>query len=111
MSIHDTKEQIHTALAAFSSGDLRGSACCLLNTLGYTSTKRVDLDPNNSENFIATFDPQKRLNAKHALLDHWQSIDLLFQLTSEEVTQAAQGQLAFSGGRVDNSIIESYLGL
>ena len=109
MSIHDTKEQIHTALAAFSSGNLRDSACCLLNTLGYTSTKQVDLDPNTSENFIATFDPQKRLNAKHALLDHWQSIDLLFQLTSEEVTQTSQGQLAFSGGRVDNSIVESYL--
>jgi hypothetical protein len=109
MSTHDTKEQIYTALAAFSSGNLRDSACGLLNTLGYTSTTQIDFDPNNAENFIATFDLQKRLNTKHALLDHWQSINLLFQLTSEEVIQASQGQLAFNGGRVDNSIIESYL--
>jgi hypothetical protein len=109
MSIHTTKEHIQEALKVFSKGDLCDSARHLLNILGYSSEKRVDLTLNNATTFTATFDSQRRLNAKHALLDQWQSIDLLFQLTSEEIAQAAQGQFTFSSGRVDNTIIESYL--
>lgn len=104
-----SKEQIQNALKAFASGNLRDNARRLLNVLGYRSEKRIDLSPNTADAFLETFDPEKKLNAKTALLDHWRSIDLLFQLTGDEVTQIMQGQLAFSGGRVDNTIIESYL--
>jgi hypothetical protein len=34
---------------------------------------------------------------------------MLFQLTSEELSRAGQMRFGFSGGRVDNTIIESYL--
>jgi adenine-specific DNA-methyltransferase len=36
-------------------------------------------------------------------------VDMLFQLTGEELSQPGQVRLAFSGGQVDNTIIESYL--
>lgn len=37
------------------------------------------------------------------------SVDLLFQLTSDEITRTMQGRLPFSGGRFNDKIIESYL--
>jgi hypothetical protein len=109
MSMHVTKEQIQQALKAFGSDNLCDTARDFFNILGYTSEKRTDLTPNDAATFVAAFDPQHCLNAKHALLNQWRSVDLLFQLTSEEISQAAQGRFAFSGGRVDNTIIESYL--
>jgi adenine-specific DNA-methyltransferase len=104
-----SRDQIQSALKAFASGNLRDNARRLFNVLGYRSEKRIDFSPNTAEVFRETFDPKKQLKEKTALLDHWRSIDLLFQLTSDEVTQIMQGQLAFSGGRVDDKIIESYL--
>ena len=113
MNTHITREtiqrEIQEALHACGSGALAERGLGLLNTLGYTSNRRIDLTPNDAATFIATFDPYKQLNAERAFLDQWRSVDILFQLTSEEITQATQGRFAFSGGRVDNTIIESYL--
>jgi len=109
MDTRVSKEQIQDALKAFASGNLRDNARRLFNVLGYRSERRQDLSPNTAEEFLATFDPEKKLNAKTALLDGWLSIDLLFQLTSDEINQTMQGRLSFSGGRVDDKIIESYL--
>lgn len=105
----EKEQQIQNALNAFASGNLRDNARRLFNVLGYRSERRIDLSPNTAEAFLETFDPQKKLNAKTAFLDHWRSVDLLFQLTTDEITQTMQGRLAFSGGRVDDTIIESYL--
>ncbi|MBI3249159.1 MAG: Eco57I restriction-modification methylase domain-containing protein [Deltaproteobacteria bacterium] len=104
-----SKERIQDALVAFANGNLRDNARQLFDTLGYRSEKRIDLSPNTAEAFLDQFDPEQKLNAKTALLDHWRSVDLLFQLTSDEITQIMQGRLAFRGGRVDDAIIESYL--
>jgi adenine-specific DNA-methyltransferase len=104
-----SKEQIQNALKAFASGNLRDNARQLFDVLGYWSERRQDLSPNTVKEFLETFDPGEKLNAKTALLDHWRSIDLLFQLTSDEINQTMQGRLPFSGGRVDNKIIESCL--
>ena len=38
------KQQIETALQAFSGADLRAASIGLLNTLGYQSKKTLDLD-------------------------------------------------------------------
>jgi len=93
-----SKEKIQDALKAFASGNLRDNARRLFNTLGYRSEKRIDLSPNTGEAFLDQFDPERKLNAKNALLDYWRSVDLLFQLTSDEINQAMQGRPAFSGG-------------
>ena len=103
------QSEIQTALYAFSNGNLSNNARGLLDTLGYASEKRIDLSPNNAATFVTEFDQQKQLNVGRALLNQWRSVDILFQLTSDEVTRVGQGQFAFSSGRVDNTIIESYL--
>jgi len=81
----------------------------LFNALGYVSKKTLDLNPNGLEGFCAMFDPDDRLNRKQALGGDWLESEPVFQLAAEDVSAAGQGSLAFSGGRVDNAIIESYL--
>jgi len=103
------QSEIQDALHACGSGGLRDCSRNLLNTLGYTSNRRIDLSPNDADTFISTFDPQKQMYAERALLDQWRSVDILFQLTSEEITKATPGRLTFSAGQVDNNIFESYL--
>jgi hypothetical protein len=76
--MQDIREQIQTALKAFSYGSLRDNARRLFNVLGYRSEKRQDLSPNTAEEFLGTFDPGKKLNPKTALVDDWHSVDLLF---------------------------------
>ena len=55
----DTKQQIETALRAFSCSDLRATSIDLLNSLGYQSKKTLDLD-NTSDAFLAEFDKRDR---------------------------------------------------
>jgi predicted trehalose synthase len=103
------KERVLGALRAFGDGCLRDNAITLLNALGYSSEKTVDLTPNTAARFRSTFDQRNLLLSKHALTDEWKSVDLLFQLTDEEVTSRWQGKLSFSKDRIDNVGIESYL--
>jgi hypothetical protein len=109
MATLESREQIQDALKVFASGNLRDNARRLFEALGYRSEKRIDLSPNTAEAFLEAFDPEKKLNKETALHKQWRSVDLLFQLTSDEINQTMQGQLPFSGGRFDNKIIESYL--
>ena len=55
----DTRQQIETALQAFSGADLRAASIGLLNTLGYVSEKTLDLD-NTPDAFLAEFDKRGR---------------------------------------------------
>ena len=55
----DTRQQIETALQAFSDADLRAASIGLLNTLGYQSEKTLDLD-NTPDTFLAEFDKRDR---------------------------------------------------
>jgi len=109
MNAQAVKEQIHDSLQAFGKGRFRDNARTLFRTLGYQSEKRIDLSPNTADAFLSEFDQQRKLNAERALLNQWRSVDLLFQLTSDEVAQTTQDQLAFSSVRVDRTVIESYL--
>ena len=51
----DTKQQIETALRAFSGSDLRDASIGLLNTLGYQSEKTLDLDNTPEANHALTY--------------------------------------------------------
>ena len=103
------KEDIQSSLQGFRNGNLRDNARSLLNTLGYRSEKTLDLSSNDRETFLAEFDSQGRLNKERALFEQWRSIDLLFQLAADDISLSAQEQIAFHGGQVDDTIIESYL--
>ena len=47
------QSEIQEALHACGSGGLRDRSRNLLNTLGYTSNRRIDLAPNDADTFIA----------------------------------------------------------
>ena len=67
----------------------------LLNTLGYYSDLEMDLEPNTAEVFIAEFDLSDKMNRERAQIDDWVSIDLLFQLREEEITESGNAQNLF----------------
>jgi len=106
----DLKIAIQDAIQQFEKKPLAEAATTLLETLGYQSEKRLVLIPNTSEQFREEFDPYKHLNVEKAFLSEWSSVDLLFQITDEEIrgAMAGRGQL-FVNQKVDNTIINSYL--
>ena len=65
--------------------------------------------PTRPRSLSIHFDPSKTTNAERALLDEWKSIDLLFQLTGDEITLSDQTTLGFESSGIDNSIYQSYL--
>ena len=104
-----TKQQIETALRAFSGSDLHDASIGLLNSLGYQSKKTLDLD-NIPDAFLAEFDKRDRKFRKDkALFERWKSVEFLFQITDDEVRNAgAQGTLFDSGydhGNYQSSMI------
>lgn len=96
-------------LRRFVSGDLANNTRSLLESLGYRSDRTIDLAPNTAEGFIETFDQFDEINRDKALVQEWESIDFLFQLTEEEITENTQLQIVFENYPVNNRIIESYL--
>ncbi|HSB04760.1 MAG TPA: hypothetical protein VLK23_06145, partial [Thermodesulfobacteriota bacterium] len=105
-----SKEAIQAALAAFESEPLEQASLTLLDVLGYRSEKRLILRPNNGATFIETFVNQRPFNKEQALLDDWDTVDFLFQLTDAEIQSGGQGSLQFSSkGKFEGANIESYL--
>ena len=104
----DIRQQIETALQAFSGADLRAASIGLLNTLGSQSKKTLDLD-NTPDAFLAEFDKRDRKFRKDkALFERWKSVEFLFQIADDEVRNAgAQGTLFDSG--YDRENYQSYL--
>lgn len=103
----ELKQQIELALKLFSGGAPRNCARKLLNVLGYDSDKTDDIEPNTFQGFKDYFlTGQNSFNEQSAKADEWQSMDIIFQLTDEELKRHNG---LFSVSKVDNRIIESYL--
>ena len=94
---------------AFSQGNLRENGIRLLKSLGYMSDRQVIVEPNTFAGFVEIHPPLASINNKKALVDNWLSVDILLQLTGEDLKQTTQGHLIFDKNRIDNQIIESYL--
>ncbi|MFC1732220.1 Eco57I restriction-modification methylase domain-containing protein [candidate division KSB1 bacterium] len=80
----------------------------LFDVLGYSSTKRVDIDKDELEK---RFNESQKANAEKALIYEWKSASLLFQYTTDEIKTnfSRQTGIDFSDiNRVDYTIIESY---
>jgi len=102
------KQQIETALRAFSGSDLRAASIGLLNSLGYKSEKTLDLD-NTPDAFLAEFDKRDReFRTDKAMFERWKSVEFLFQITDDEV-QSAGGQGTLFDSGYDHGNYQSYL--
>ena len=104
-----TEKDIKQALKDFQRGALVINAGNLLNTLGYESELTIDFESNLAEEFIEYFDEFGKLNRERAMVDEWESIDFLFQLTEEEVSGTGQTRIAFKNRQFDDTIMESYV--
>lgn len=103
---------LHSIQAALrtlaTSTDLRHDARAFFATLGYQSERTLSLVPNTAAGLCDTFG--FTLAPHRALTDQWLSVDLLFQLTDEEMRHIGHPSLPFdSRVQVDTSRIESYL--
>lgn len=98
------KKQIETSISNFAGGEFKQSALALFKTLGYSSTKTINID-SNPDSFL-TYSRSKNFNKDKAKFNEWNSIDLLFQITSDEL---ADTESLFNTSKVDNKIIESYI--
>ena len=107
--MNPSKDKIKSALQRFGDGNLAENACNLLNTLGYRSERTLSLEPNTADGFVEHFDPRSTLNRARGRLSEWESIDFLFQLTNDEITQSAQTAFDFEDSGVDQNRYESYL--
>jgi adenine-specific DNA-methyltransferase len=110
MSDEAAKHAVKNALGDFAKKSLCDASIALLESLGYRSEKRLELKPNTPKTFLAQFADGRRLNPENALLDDWQTVDFLFQLTEDEIKSLGQGKFVFEGkGKYNNTVIESYL--
>ncbi len=103
----DIRKDIEGALKNFGTGSVVANATKLFQTLGYNTERSLSLPhqtyPAFKESFVgdaARFDEGK------ALVSQWKKVDLLFQLTKEEVLKQTS---LFDTKRVDRTLIEAYL--
>jgi hypothetical protein len=107
MTDKELKLAIQKAITDFSKEPVHQAAISLFNTLGY-NTERKNPFPDKSFNFFkeSFLGADTLFSEEKACVKDWKSIDLLFQLTANEVS--SQKSL-FDTRQVDNTIIETYL--
>lgn len=106
----DLKQKISTALSQLQNGELKLGALGLLETLGYSSDKILELPSNDVdgfERFLRT-NSLVELNDGRARTSEWKTIDFLFQLTGDEIGRN-NGLFENSAVDVSDTQIESYL--
>ena len=105
------KEEIEGALHQFVDGNLAENAKHLLKVLGYESQRTMRLEPNTLDGFLSAFElhDDERFNPNRALVEEWESIDLLFQLTDGEIGNNPNLEIDFEDGGIDEGRMESYL--
>lgn len=104
------KQAIAHSLKHFETGNLADNARSLFETLGYRADRNTGLDAPTAQNFLDTFAEGRSFNRELALVKDWKFVDLLFQLTKDEITGSSQLRIAFGDrSKVNDTIIESYL--
>lgn len=104
MTAPQLKAQLQSVIQQFSKRPLRQAALQLFATLGYQSERTLAIDSVPA--FSAQFDPAGKLDHPSAMKSHWQSADLLFQLTDEELSRHT---LLFKDTSVRASLLQSYV--
>lgn len=102
-----TKQAIYESLESLAQGSLLTGASRLFAAIGYQSSRRIDLDDAAPATFAAAFDPDGRL-AQRAALAEWRSAEMVFQIGSDELRQAAQLSL-FDGAGFQPQLYGSFL--
>ena len=109
--MNTSKNEIKSALHQFANGNLADNARHLLNVLGYHSERRINIEPNTAAGFLSALNPvaQEKFNPKRALVEEWKSVDLLFQLTDDQISDNGRVEIEFGGSDIDRERDKSYL--
>ena len=115
MNDKEVKLAIQSAIKNFSKETLTDQAINLFKTLGYNTERQSPFISKSYKEFKDNYGEcfeEKKFNEKKALVKEWKSIDLLFQLTRDEVSD--QKSLFGSGkvkweGEDKETVIETYL--
>jgi adenine-specific DNA-methyltransferase len=99
-----TKLSIREAITHFSTQPLRAASLGLFATLGYQSGRTIAI--NSVVDFCSQFDPSGLLAHPRAQMSSWKAIELLFQLTDEELSRNAT---LFKDTTVRASLLQSYV--
>ena len=107
MTDKELKINIQSSLKALDKPDFSQRVLSLFSTLGYKTDRKNPFTQKTFQFFKDSFlERDSRFDEKKALTTEWSSVDLLFQLSKDELA----GQLSlFETKRVDNTIIETYL--
>ena len=102
------KETIKSVLATIPTGDLLEKSKNLLATLGYQSERTLELS-GSVDDFIQEF-PALNPNTKTELefRNNVESVKLVFQFTSDEITEDAQ-QTLFESDAFDKGWTDSFI--
>jgi adenine-specific DNA-methyltransferase len=100
----DIRTDISEALNAFSSKPLADASLKLLDTLGYSSERTIEI--GSVADFCSQFDREGLLEHPSALKKEWKSVHLLFQLTDEELSRHTS---LFNDTTVQPSLLRSYI--
>ena len=101
------KNKIQQAIKDFAENNLTKSAINLFQTLGYNTDRQAPLTQKNFNEFKDDYvDQEKNFNEDKALCNEWIYVDLLFQLSKEEILKQSS---LFDTKQVDNTVIETYL--
>lgn len=107
MTDKELKLAIKQAIIDFSKSPSYQASIGLFKTLGYNIERQNPLPHKNYDDFKDSFLGSDSLfNEEKAFVKEWKSIDLLFQLTADEVSNQRS---LFNTKQVDNTIIETYL--
>jgi hypothetical protein len=108
----DTKQTIKQAIEQFGkpTQSLTKSSLGLFQALGYNTDRQSPLNAPTYQEFqnayILSNLNSGKFSEERAQVKDWQYIDLLFQITSDELKDKCPG---FTTQKIDNTIIESYL--
>ncbi|MDO8281880.1 MAG: N-6 DNA methylase [Thermodesulfovibrionia bacterium] len=107
MTDKEIKLAIQSAIISLATGSLTGQSISFFKTLGYKTERQNPFTHKTFAFFKESFlDSDSSFNEDKALVKEWKSVDLLFQLTKDEVSDTVS---LFDTNKVDNTIIETYL--
>lgn len=107
MTAEQTKTDLKLSLQAFASGNFTSNALSLFQVLGYVTERQAPLHKKTKEEFTETFvSSEKKFDKVKSRFSEWKYVDLLFQLSKEEVLKQTS---LFDTKKVDSTVIETYL--
>lgn len=106
----DLKAKIEESLKSFKSGNLYESSINLFSTLGYNTSRTMPLKKTTWQEFKEDFtNEESKFDDIKAKVNEWKYVNLLFQLTRQEISHEQFGYEGVITVGEDKVIIETYL--